>query len=543
MLSGNAYKTGFHSHFEALFEHANIGILTTDISGTILAANPFALRVFGYKQQELEGEKIEILIPSRFRKTHSDYHKEFFKKPQSRLMGHGRDLLAVKKDGTEFPVEISLSYYRHEDNEFVIVIVTDITVRKQTESEIEKINNEQEATIEQRTKDLRDTLHQLETANKNLEAAVSYQRAILKNAVAMIIATDENGVIKIFNYEAAYQLGYTEEEMIDKHSPVLLIAPGDIAGKRKLLFEELGVNIEKDFDVLVEKAKRNIRTEYQYSYTRKDGSVFPVLLRINSIKNNRDVITGFLFIAMDISQRNKIEENLRMALAREKELSELKSRFVSMASHEFRTPLSTVLSSAYLLGKYTLTEEQPKREKHLQRIVSSVSMLTDILNDFLNIGKIEEGKIQIRNSNFNIRELILNFNDEIKHNLKQGQKLIYSHKGDPYVIMDPALLKHIVMNLVSNASKFSSEESPIEITTTNEPDHMRLSVKDHGIGISKEDKSHLMERFFRGENVSHIQGTGLGLHIVSKYAELMNGKVECSSELEKGTEFTISFNK
>lgn len=543
MLSGNAYKTGFLSHFEALFEHANIGILTTDISGTILAANPFALREFGYKQQELEGEKIEILIPSRFRKTHSDYHKEFFKKPQSRPMGNGRDLLAVKKGGTEFPVEISLSYYRHDDNEFVIVIVTDITVRKQTESEIEKINDEQEATIEQRTKDLRDTLHQLETANKNLESAVSYQRAILKNAVAMIIATDENGVIKIFNHEATFQLGYTEEEMIDRHSPVSFISPGDIAAKRKRLFEELGVHVEKDFDVLVEKAKRNIRTEYQYSYIRKDGSVFPVLLRINSIKNNRDVITGFLFIAMDISQRKKIEENLRMALAREKELSDLKSRFVSMASHEFRTPLSTVLSSAFLLEKYTLTEEQPKRDKHLQRIVSSVSMLTDILNDFLNIGKIEEGKIQIRNSKFNIQELILNFNDEIKHNLKQGQKLIYSHKGYPYVTMDPALLKHIVMNLVSNASKFSPEASPIEIRTTNEHDNLRLSVKDYGIGISKEDQKHLMERFFRSENVSHIQGTGLGLHIVAKYAELMNGRAECSSELEKGAEFSITFKK
>ena len=167
-----------------------------------------------------------------------------------------------------------------------------------------------------------------------------------------------------------------------------------------------------------------------------------------------------------------------------------------MASHEFRTPLSTVLSSAYLLDKYTTTEDQPKREKHLQRIISSVNMLTDILNDFLSVGKIEEGKIQVRPLELNIREVITGIAEEIKNNLKKKQEISYDHNGNEKVEMDPSLLRHVIMNLVSNASKFSPETSPIEIRTISQDHHITLSVKDYGMGISKADQQHLMERFF-----------------------------------------------
>lgn len=542
MLPGPINKTKFSSHFEALFEHANMGILITDVNGRITAINPFALNEFGYSEVELTGKKVEILIPSRFHKKHAEYHTSYFKYPQIRPMGVGRELVALKKDGTEFPVEISLSYYQHDGNKFVIAFVSDITARKNSESEIEKLNDELEATIEQRTKDLRDTLNKLEIANDNLEEAISYQKAIVDNAGAMIIATDENGIIKIFNLEAVHNIGYDVSEIIDKHTPVLFHDKAEIARGRKELLQEFGINIENDFDVLTEKARRNIHAEDQYSYIRKNGTSFPVLLTINSIKNYEGIITGFLGIAVDISERKRVEENLRSALEKERDLGELKSRFVSMASHEFRTPLSTILSSAYLIEKYTVTEDQSKREKHIQRVISSVNMLTDILNDFLSVGKIEEGKMHVKLSNFNIQELIEDIASEIKNTLKRQQKLNCSHEGDPLVTLDASLVKHIVMNLISNASKFSSESSPVEVRTVTKKDHVILSVKDQGIGISKEDQKHLMERFFRGANATNIQGTGLGLHIVSKYAELMNGTVECKSVLEKGSEFIITFH-
>jgi len=252
-------------------------------------------------------------------------------------------------------------------------------------------------------------------------------------------------------------------------------------------------------------------------------------------------IVQILVVLHNITKRRRVEDDLHEALKKEKELSELKTRFVSMASHEFRTPLSTILSSAYLIGKYTGADDQPKREKHLQRVISSVTMLTDILNDFLSLGKIEEGQIQVRPSAFNLRDWVGEISGEMGSSLKKEQQIHYVHKGNTEVYMDASLLKHIVMNLLSNASKFSSEGSPIELNTTVRSGHIILSIKDYGIGIPKEDQKHLMERFFRGANAANIQGTGLGLHIVSRYSELMNGKVECRSELEKGTEFIIDF--
>lgn len=393
-----------HSSSEsiAVFNNASLGIIVVNSKGIIHNINPFALNLFGYTAEEdIVGASIEILIPSRYHHNHIDHRNKYIHHPKNRPMGVGMDLFAIKKDGTEFPVEVSLGNYENDGEQNVVAFLSDITVRKKAETEIKGLNDHLETTVKQRTRDLTNTLHEL--------------------------------------------------------------------------------------------------------------------------------------------QRSK--EDLSKSLEKEKELGELKSRFVSMASHEFRTPLSTVLSSAYLIEKYTNTEEQQKRDKHLQRIISSVNMLTDILNDFLSIGKIEEGKIQVRFSLININESIKSIIDEIKNNLKRGQKIKYDPGGnDLYVMLDNSLLKHILLNLISNAGKFSHESGLIEVQSREYNNYLIISVKDYGIGISKEDQKHLMERFFRGTNAGNIQGTGLGLHIVSKYAELMNGIVECKSELGKGAEFLITFN-
>jgi PAS domain S-box-containing protein len=387
--------------YEALFNHASMGIVVVNGTAQILSVNPFALKLFGYNIEELIGKPIELLIPMRFHHKHETHRNGYIKKPNSRPMGVGLDLFAIKKNGTEFPVEVSLGNYDNNGEKNVIAFISDISIRKKAEAEVEKLNDDLEGAIEQRTKELTDAMHQLE----------------------------------------------------------------------------------------------------------------------------------------------KSKEELSISLAKEKELSELKSRFVSMASHEFRTPLSTILSSSYLIQKYISAEDQPQREKHLQRIVSSVNMLTDILNDFLSVGKIEEGKIQVRLSEFNIEGHINAIVLEIHHNLKKGQRIIYSHSGTSNVLMDASLFKHIIMNLVSNASKFSPKDTPINIQTDANEKQLVLTVRDQGMGISVEDQKHLMERFFRGTNAGNIQGTGLGLHIIAKYAELMHGIVSCESELEKGTTFKIIFTK
>ncbi len=530
-------------HFEAFFEYATMGIVITDRFGVIVAANPYALNEFGYTAHEVINQKIEILIPSRFHEKHSTFHTKYLDKPVSRQMNSGMNLFARKKNGTEIDVEISLSNYQLNGEKYIIAFINNNTARKNAEANFEKLNTELESIVEQRTRDLKKALTELKKSQLDLGKAVSFQKAMVDNAGAMIIATDTKGMINVFNPEARINLGYDETEVIDKMNPMMFHDKAEIDKKRKELFRELGIIIENDFDVMVEKARRNIHEDQEYHYIRKNGSTFPVSLTITAIYDKKGQIIGYMGISFDISARKKTEEELLKSLEKEKELGELKTRFVSMASHEFRTPLSTVLSSAYLIEKYTGTKDQPAREKHLHRITASVGTLTDILNDFLSLGKIEEGKIQVRLTHFNIEQLIKSILDEIQETFNKKQIIIYEHSGPAEVLLDQALLKHIIFNLVSNASKFSPEKSLIEIKTSNRDQRLLLSVKDSGIGISEKDQQHLMERFFRGANAGNIQGTGLGLHIVSKYAALMNGTVDCSSELEKGTEFIITFNK
>ena len=213
-----------------------------------------------------------------------------------------------------------------------------------------------------------------------------------------------------------------------------------------------------------------------------------------------------------------------------------------MASHEFRTPLSTILSSASLVGKYTETDEQAKRNKHVERIKSSVNNLTNLLNEFLSIGKMEDGKIKANNIYFNVKEMIASLCTEMEAISKPGQQIIYTHTGNEIIFLDPYLLRNVITNLLSNGIKFSPEHGIIEVSTRVSEKDIVLQVKDNGMGISNEDQEHLFERFFRGTNVTNIQGTGLGLHIVGKYIEIMEGEVEYISVVEKGTTFIITIN-
>ena len=401
--------------FQALFQYASMGILVADGKGAIVMANNFLLRQFGYYDPlELKGEKIEMLIPSRYHSRHVVHRGEYDANPRPRSMGLGFDLFGLKKDGTEIPVEISLSNFISNDEHYTIAFISDISKRKEIEksvilqkeelasinSRIEELNNDLEEKVELRTRQLKQTLQQLQES----------------------------------------------------------------------------------------------------------------------------------------------KDELSRALSKEKELSDLKSRFVSMASHEFRTPLSTILSSASLVAKYTQTDEQAKRDKHIMRIKSSVSNLTDLLNEFLSIGKIEDGKVMAHMVEFNIKELLQSICNELQAIAKPRQKIVLSHTGDKLVSLDPSLLRNVLINLLSNAIKFSPEGAVISVVSETIDQCISLRIKDSGMGISAEDQEHLFERFFRGKNATNIQGTGLGLHIVSKYIELMNGQINFESELEMGTEFIITFN-
>jgi signal transduction histidine kinase len=235
----------------------------------------------------------------------------------------------------------------------------------------------------------------------------------------------------------------------------------------------------------------------------------------------------------------KSQEDLKEALDKEKELSDLKSRFVSTASHEFRTPLSTILSSASLISRYTQADEQENREKHISRIKSSVQMLTRILDDFLSLSKLEQGAVVLQPESIVFDQFLHNVADAMEGFLKPDQRIVIKNQTNNLVLeSDLGVLRNILYNLLTNASKYS-ESGEIHCFSTVTEGNLIVEVTDHGMGIPEEEQKHLFERFFRAYNATNIQGTGLGLYIVSNYLKLLGGTISFDSVEGQGTTFKI----
>lgn len=386
---------------EAIFQFATEGILIADEQGKIVRVNPNGEAMFGYQGGELEGKMVEDLIPNRFQKTHVNHREGFSKHPHARSMGGGMDLYALRKDGSEFPVEISLSPYENSTGNYVIAFVIDITVRKRAENKLVSYKNELEVEVEERTLVLKEAIQKLE----------------------------------------------------------------------------------------------------------------------------------------------KTKDELDMALKREQELNSLKSKFITIASHEFRTPLATVLSSLSLVEKYADLSENEKRDKHIGRIKSSVRNLTEILNDFLSLNKLEEGKVMVSAQIFAIDELLEELCQQMQGICKKGQKIelkCESTRDSHEVRLDPKLIKNILINLISNAIKFSPENSNIRVISKLTDTEVIISIEDEGIGIPEAEKKYMFDRFYRMSNAGEIQGTGLGLSIVKQYVHLLKGKIDYSSQENKGTAITVT---
>ena len=381
--------------------------------------------------------------------------------------------------------------------------------------------------------------------------------ALFNHATIGIIVTNQKAEIIMVNSQAEKQFGYTAEELLFQKIEILV---PDQFKKQHVQYRD---------GYYERPVNRPMGTNMELRGRKKDNTTFPVEVSLSHFKeNDTTLVIGFIIditervqhqdrikqlnidLERKVYERTKIlqealmelersKEELSIALEKEKELNDMKSRFVSMASHEFRTPLSTILSSVSLINKYKTTEEEEKREKHVLRIKLAVNNLTLILNDFLSIGKLEEGKVIANYSEFNLNDLVLEANTELQGILKPGQTITHQHSGKNEVCLDKNCVKNILINLISNAIKFSPENKSIDVISLTDSQNIRLTVKDHGMGISEEDQKHLFERFFRAKNATNIQGTGLGLYIVTKYVDLMNGKIEFESKLNEGTTFNI----
>ncbi|NNC86436.1 MAG: PAS domain-containing sensor histidine kinase [Bacteroidia bacterium] len=256
---------------------------------------------------------------------------------------------------------------------------------------------------------------------------------------------------------------------------------------------------------------------------------------------NKELTKTNVKLLDEVDMRKKAQYEAQGALIKEKELNEMKSRFVSLASHEFRTPLSTILSSATLLQDYQANSSNEKEGKHVNRIISSVTNMNGILNDFLSLEKLEQGIIENKPIRFNIVEFGKEVNEEMQAIAKKGQVLTYNHEGQKDdVVVDRHLLKNIMINLVSNAIKYSPENRPIEFNSYQRNGDLCIDVKDKGIGIPEEDKEMMFKRFFRAKNATSVQGTGLGLNIVNKYIQMMDGSIRFESKEGEGTTFYVT---
>ncbi len=242
----------------------------------------------------------------------------------------------------------------------------------------------------------------------------------------------------------------------------------------------------------------------------------------------------------EVNLRKEAESKAKMALKKERELNDLKTKFLSLVSHEFKTPLSSILTSATLISKYQLSDQQPKRDKHLDTIKNKVKYLDTILTDFLSVERLESGKVNYKFTTFPLSKLVNEVIYDANMLLKTGQNIRYPDNIDDVIIdFDEKILELILSNLIHNAIKYSPEYSPIDIQVEHNKKMVTLKIIDQGMGIPKEEQKYIFNRYFRAENALLTQGTGIGLNIVKGHLENLGGSIEFTSEENKGSTFNI----
>jgi len=397
---------------------------------------------------------------------------------------------------------------------------------------------------------------------------------ILLGAVSEgVIIVDETQTIMEVNASAEQIFGYTREGLVGQ--PLNTLIP-----------KNYHANHGGHFNQFMAKHERRQMGKGRDIYgKRKDGSIFPVEAGLNPFEINgktfvmaliidisdrkrqehqiielnnqlekkvedrtqslHNIVEELKFANVELDNENKrrikAEENTKIALKREIELNELKTKFLSLVSHEFKTPLSGILTSTVLLGKYKLTEDQEKRDKHLKTITSKVHYLNNILNDFLSVERLETGKVNYTFKTFKLSKVL----NEVIYNanmlLKDGQNINYPDNIDDMSLhQDEKILELSLSNIVHNAIKYSPEHTNIDIKISQNQHHTVFRIKDNGIGIPAVEQKNIFNRYFRAENVLNIQGTGIGLNIVKGHLENLGGTIEFTSEEHEGSVFKIT---
>lgn len=482
----------------ALLAEATEGILVCGRDGRIRYANPAAYLLFNYPAQELQGLSIDALVPDNVRSGHASLRESYAAHPVRKPMGHGRDLRARRSDGSEFPVEVSLTPLDSPEGPVIAALVTDITERKRLEEQVHRLNRLLEKQVVDRTREL--------------NYSQQLYRAVARNY--------PNGTISVLDEALRYEFVEGKELF------ALRITSEALHGNSYL--EQLPAEVRGEVEGRLRRALAGADVQFELEHHGEHYRIDAVALQVEGTPK-------VLVVEQNISA-------VTAALKKERHLNELKSRFVSMASHEFRTPLSTIASSADLAGAHLERANPDRAAAHLDKIRRAVQHVVGILDDYLSLEKFEEGSWDDVPQEVDVAGLLRALVAQQERTLRPGQTLLLDihPEAEGRTTFPPKVLLGIASNLISNAIKYSEEGDVVRVVLDRADlpeDGWRLTVEDEGLGISESDQALIFNRFFRSERVHHIPGTGVGLDLVARYLDGVGGTITFTSTPGEGSRF------
>jgi len=479
--------------FPELFPHP---ILEISVSGELTYLNPAAIKQF----PEIEEQKLaHPLLVDVIEGVKGNLSHQFTRE--------------VTLEHRTF--EQALNYI--PQSELIRIYVLDITSRKHADDVLKRLHRKLEVEFELRTRQFNEASDRLKREEKALSASYATNLALLNAMPDPVFRVDKDANIVNFKVPKQHTLPFDPEACLHKHLLEVLTpcATKAIQGCIQQALETESIQI--------------VEFQLPHLETLLDFEARIVVSAPDEV----------MVVFRDITERKRTEAEMLSALERERELNELKTRFVAMTSHEFRTPLTTILSSAELLDHYSDRWDVLKQSQYLGKIRTATRHMIELLNDVLLINKTEAGKLGFDPQPLVLDEFCRKVMEELQVTTEQHELVMRSHLSGATYLLDSKLLRHIVTNLLSNAINYSPQGGEIVVELENEIDEILLSVKDSGIGIPEEAKATLFESFIRGSNVGSISGTGLGLAIVKRSVDLHQGQIECESEVGIGTRFVV----
>lgn len=520
----NAYQELKESEerFRNIVQNSEAIFFTINKNGIFTLSEGNALKTLGLKPGEVVGlSAFEI---------YKDY-PEIISNLNSALNGVAVHSL-LKMPGVDFEMFYNPKYDDKGNVEGLIGLAFDITEKMKSQEELNNYKLHLENLVKQRTE-------QLKTINIKLAEEIRKQRLAdkqLKNQLFMLNTFVESMPTAAFIKNSDLQfieVNHAFEELVGKSKKQIL-------GKQ--CFDVFPLPIAKilnsqDQEVLLSNKMKSFNLEFEGFDKKKK------YLIVNKVPYQQALgeIGGILGTYIDISEQKKLQESIERSLAKEKELSDLKSRFISMASHEFRTPLTSIRIFSDLIEMQKEKNNKEKLSEYIEKIQNSVSYMTDLINDVLTVSRAETGKLKLTPETMDLKTFCEDLINEIKLNVSSKHKLTLQYKSKrTKIFADSKLLRYIFSNLLSNAVKYSPNGGDINVTSDIVKSYVKLTVSDNGIGMSETVMKNLFEPFLRGDNIGSIPGTGLGLSIIKKAVDLHNGQITCKSILNKGTSFVVT---